>query len=285
MTGIVEELHRARLLLARGGLDQAQARAAIERGDRWITGLGDRKYDHGFAEEYSEVYGELELLRAMFSQRFRKRILALSIPQRLSRKYSALPRDQAAANLAAMMDPRSGNGDDPGYFKAQRAVLCSIEVEFVGNVWTQHPRVNYRARVRDHWALIINGREVLRGSRRLCMLQAHWAEMCDPTGALPRLEVMRGLEKRRALYKARKARRKPAKPRYVSKPPRLLVLGTHTNYVTGKRKEIVLNSRPRRAAGLRAAGVLAALALLSTTIGDDQWTPNSPPKPRSRPPK
>lgn len=190
-------------------LTAEEARETIARADAWIDGLGPRRYQPGFEEEYREVAEALEQLRALYAEIFKCRVLALSVPQALSKKHRQLSQSAMFANVAAAVDPRTRAGiADPDYIRAERSVKPSVEVELVGQGWVQHARLKYRARVRDLWAIIVNGKRGAIGSRRYCMMQAHWVLMCDPSGHLPAIETMTGLAKRRTLHKIRRDKRK-----------------------------------------------------------------------------
>lgn len=207
--GVAEELLGALEQLKRGRLTEEDGHAAIARADAWLEGLGPRRNSPGFAEEYREVADALEQLRDRFGQVFRRRVLALKVRRALSRKHKYISKAAVFANVAAYADPRARDGTaDPGYIQPARVPKPSVEVELVDQGWVQQPRINYRARVRDVWAIIVNGQRIAEGSRRYCMRQAHWALMCDPSGRLPAFETMTGLAKRRALHKARRDRRR-----------------------------------------------------------------------------
>lgn len=232
-------------MLARGRTPLWLGEQVEADAQRW---LDERPSQKGFEEESAELQDALgELREAMVEERRRsqKRICLLSVPRRPSKKFRVRSRAESLANAAASMDPRSRTRD-PGYFTGEPVDMPSVEVIGVGQVWINEMRTGL-ARVRDCYALLIGGREITRGSRKYIMRQADWSLMCDPSGALPEIERVTGLKKRRLLHKMRRDKRRQRAARaYLNilrrrkgglKRP-LGVAGVLTNYVTGERKDI-----------------------------------------------
>jgi hypothetical protein len=209
MTGISDDLRATRIHVARGSVSETYARSQVERGERWLKGLGPRISHPGFAEEVEAVSFELAELKGVISDRFKPKVIRLLwIPKRVSKTQAVQPMAESMANVLALQHAQA-LGIDPGrLLEPKKTVLPSIEVLRYDQGWVNR---RGRARVEVAYELVVGGQHVLMGSRRCVMRQADWAVMCDAFGQLPELERLTGLAKRRALYKVRKARRKPIK--------------------------------------------------------------------------
>jgi hypothetical protein len=175
MVGIADDLKATRRHVLGGTCSESYALDQVDMGHTWLNGLGARISSHGFADEVNDVSIELAELKEAIRIRFPPKVVRLLwVPTR------------------------------------RREELPSVEVLRYDQGWVQRTR-RKRARVEVAYELLIGGQHVLIGSRRYVMRQAYWAAMCDAFGKLPELERLTGLAKRRALYKARKARRKPVK--------------------------------------------------------------------------
>lgn len=238
MRGISDDLRATRIHVERGSVSETYARSQVERGERWLAGLGPRISSPGFADEVEAVSFELAELRGAIRDRFKSKVIRLLwIPPRVSKTQAVLTQQERMANLLAV-DQFNQTGKGPGpLLKPTPVTRPSIEVLWYDQGWVQRTR-RRRARVETAYELVVGGKHVLFGSKRYVMRQADWAAMCDAFGQLPELERLTGLAKRRALYKARKARRKDR-----DRPRRRRWPAVHTNYVTGVRKTIYLDGR------------------------------------------
>lgn len=220
MKGIADDLRATRLHIERGTVSESYARSQVERGEAWLKGLGPRISHPAFAEEVEEVSSELAELKGAIRDRFKPKVIRLLwIPERVSKTQAVLPMAESMANVLALQHARAA-GIDPGRLhEPQKVKRPSIEVLRYDQGWVQRTR-RKRARVEVAYELVIGGQHVLMGSKRYVMRQADWAAMCDANGQLPEIERLTGLAKRRALYKARKARRKQPRRRWRMRPRR-----------------------------------------------------------------
>lgn len=133
----------------------------------------------------------------------------LFVRERVTTQRIITPSEQMA-NLMALQHARIHRVNPGPLLKGELAKLPAVEVYRGLQGWVDR---RGRARVGRAYLLAIGGKVVMSGSKRYIMRQADWAVMCDAAGRLPVLETTTGVAKRRALYKARKARRwKPAPP-------------------------------------------------------------------------
>lgn len=213
----------------RGDVSESYARGMIDRGERWLTGLGSRRTSPGFHEEVVELELALADLReALAVKPDPLGVRLLYIPKRKSKTQAVLGRAETMANLVALQHAKA-RGIDPGpLHQPQVPTLPSIEVLRYDQGWVNR---RGRARVEVAYELVIGGQRTLAGSKRYVMRQADWAAMCDSFGQLPVLETLTGLAKRRALYKARrdrrsaKAQKRRQHPTREHQPPDLCRLG------------------------------------------------------------
>lgn len=289
MRGIANDLRATRTHVERGDVSESYARDQVDRGNAWLKGLGPRISHPGFADEVEAVSFELAELKGAIRDRFPPKVIRLLlVPQRTSKTQAILSRFEAAANVLALQHARN-LGVDPGeLLQPKKAVLPSVEVLRYDQGWVER---RGRARVEVAYELLIGGAHVLFGSKRYVMRQADWALMVDAFGQLPELERLTGLAKRRALHKARKARRlrkaarrawKLAKRALVNHDRRYLVPATSTTYsfgpdgLVGRRKDILLNpglpqpeQRREQATGEHQASDLRGFGWGGKRIDDD----------------
>lgn len=222
MRGIADDIDATRAHVLRGDVSHAYARSQVERGQHWLEGLGARRNHPGFVEEAEEVDRAVARLLQAVDKRWPDYVRLLYIPAR-DTGMKHLETTEVAVNAAAALHLRQAGATE---VQVQRNVIPSrslltksVEVRRYDQGWVQRTR-RKRARVEVAYELVIGGKHVLIGSKRYVMRQAHWAAMCDMNGQLPELERLTGLAKRRALYKARKARRKQPRRRWRMRPRR-----------------------------------------------------------------
>lgn len=216
MNGISDDIRAAARQAAAGTVSENYARDQVEGGERWLDGLGARRNLGAYQDEIIDVKEALTKLRAAIRVRWPNTIRLLWIPDR-NTKAIYLTKEEALANVGALLHrraaaPRLGDGPMPReeLIAARPLSKKSIEVLRLGQGWVDR---RGRARVETAYELLIGGERACTGSRRYIMRQADWATMCDVFGQLPPMELVRGLAKRRALYKARRDKRRAQRRR------------------------------------------------------------------------
>lgn len=208
-TGLADDLLATVDHVQRGTVSQSYARGQIERAERWLAGLAGRPR-MAYLEEAAEVTEALVLLRDAARRMFIAGVAIMFVPERQSKTQAVMSQAAAFANLAMLNDARVLGRKPNALLPATPVLLPSVAVQ---RLCDGYVRRQGRARVETVYELLVGGRRALTGSRRYVMRQADWAVMCDATGTLPLLERLTGKAKRRALYKARKARRRPRRYR------------------------------------------------------------------------
>lgn len=263
MNGVSDDLRATLAHVERQTVSESHAKSQVERGERWLDGLGARRQLAAYHEEVLAVEDAVSRLRAAIRLRWPRVVRLLWVPERETGKSVALTTAEVGANILAHEDPRTKDGTaDPGYIRARPLLKPSVEVL---RLCDGYVRRGGRARVETAYELVIGGARVTTGSRRYVMRQADWAVKCDEMGKMPFREALltSGLthhQRSHHLYQLRKEKRPgPLKVRWSpwARPnvwkgrhgdrrfKAILrrtgpVIGLLTNYVTGERKQILL---------------------------------------------
>lgn len=223
MTGVSGDLRATTAHVRRGTVSESYARSQVERGERWLDGLGARRHLAAYQEEVHAVQEAVLELREAMRERWSRVIRLLWVPERKTGKSVALTQAEVGANILASQDPRTKDGTaDPGYIRPRPLLKPSVEVLWHDNGYI---RQGGRARVADAYQLLIGGLRILTGSKRYVMRQADWAVKLDEMGKMPFREAlftsgMTHHQRSHHLYQLRKEKRPKGRLRKRSAPRR-----------------------------------------------------------------